>query len=154
MAEFLEPKEIKILDMKGKERSYIISKFPAIAGREIIAKYPLSAIPKLSDYEANEAVMLRLMEYVGVTLQTGVVQSFSTRILIDNHVPDWETLVKIELEMMRYNTSFFGHGEISTFLKGIIQKLPAWISPTLTPLLQQLLEAVKLRLKNSNLNTP
>jgi len=103
----LEPKDVEITTLKGEQRTYVISKFPAIAGREIVAKYPLTAIPKLADYSGNEAVMFQLMAYVAVKLPSGVDQPLSTKALIDNHVPDWETLVKIEIEMMKYNTSFF-----------------------------------------------
>jgi hypothetical protein len=145
----LEPKEITVTTLNGQERKYIISKFPAVSGREIVAGYPLSAIPKLNEYSANEAIMFKLMAYVGVQIrETGDPLLFTTRAVIDNHVPDWETLVKIEIAMMQYNTSFFQPGEISTFCATIVQKLMLSISPMLTPLLARLSEAVKQRSKN------
>lgn len=149
----LEPKEITIKTLNGNDKTYVISKFPAIAGREIIAGYPLTAVPKMAEYSANEAIMLKAICYVGIPRPTinGVEQAplmLVTKELVDNHVPDWETLAKLEIEMMKYNTSFFGQGEISTFLNTIIKKFLVSVSPTLTPLLQQLSAAIKQRSTN------
>lgn len=117
----IEPKDIEI---DGK--SYVISKFPAVAGREIIAKYPLSGLPKLGDYAVNEETMFKLMAHVGVRQDHGILQ-LSNRALIDNHVRSWETLAKLEVAMMEYNCSFFQNGRVSRFFEDIAQKLPAWI---------------------------
>jgi hypothetical protein len=128
----LEPIEKEI---NGK--TFILSKFPAVAGREIVAKYPLSGMPKLGDYEVNEATMLKLMAFVGVPRE-GAPLMLTTRALVDNHCGDWETLAKVEVAMMEYNVSFFGNGRASSFLQGIAQKLPALATKILTDSLQQL----------------
>lgn len=143
----LEPKEFEVVTLKGDTRTYILHKFPAVAGREIVAGYPLTAVPKLSEYKANEDIMRKLMAYVGVDIN-GNVLALATEALINNHVPDYETLVKIEFAMMGYNTSFFGQGEISTFFGGIAKKIMASISPTLTAFLVPLLDQAKRRSKN------
>jgi hypothetical protein len=130
----IEPKEIEIETQKGEKRVYIISKFPAIQGREIVAKYPLSAMPKLGDYAVNEETMLKLMCFVAVPRENGAPLQLTTRALVDNHVPDWETLAKIEIAMMEYSVSFFGNGRASTFFEGIAQKAQALIFKTLTDL--------------------
>lgn len=116
----------------GTTASYIISKFPAVAGREIVTQYPVSAIPKLGDYGVNEELMLKLMCFVGVTTEAGTVQNLSTRMLVDNHVPDFETLMKIEMAMMEYNCSFFAQGKVSNVLEGLFSKAKALIMPMLT----------------------
>lgn len=141
----LEPKEIEVKTLNGELRTYILSRFPCIAGREIVAGYPLTGFPKIGEYAANEAIMLKLMAYVAVVGGNGQTLQLTTKALVENHVPDYETLVKIEIEMMRYNTSFFGKGEISTFFVTTITKLVASISPMLTPLLGQFLTAAKRR---------
>lgn len=130
----IEPKEIVITTQKGENKPFIISKFPAVQGREIIAKYPLSAMPKLGDYAVNEETMLKLMAFVAVPRDTGEPLQLTTRGLIDNHVPDWETLARIEVAMMEYNVSFFGNGKGSTFLEAITKKAQAFLSQTLTDL--------------------
>ena len=127
----IQPQDIEI---DGK--MYIISKFPAVAGREIIAKYPLSGLPKLGDYSVNEETMLKLMRYVAVPKENGML-ILNNRALVDNHVDSWETLAKIEMAMMEYNCSFFQNGRISTFLADVAQRLPQWITKTLTALSEQ-----------------
>lgn len=130
----LQPKEVQIPTQTGEERTYIISKLPAIAGREVVAKYPLSAMPKLGDYQVNEETMLKLMSYVGVPRENAEPLQLKTRALVDNHVPDWETLARLEMSMMEYNVSFFGNGKGLTFFEAITQKAQAFLSQTLMDL--------------------
>ena len=134
----LEPKDVSIKTQTGEDKIYTISKFPAIAGREIIAKYPLSGMPKLGDYQVNEETMLKLMCYVAAKTPDGGQIALITKALIDNHVPEWETLARIEIEMMGYNCSFFQQGKISNFLETIKANAGQLISSTLTDLLAQL----------------
>jgi len=141
----IEPKEITIETQRGESRVYVLSKFPAVQGREIIAKYPLSAMPKLGDYAVNEETMLKLMAFVAVHMPEGKTLALSTRGLVDNHVPDWETLARIEMAMMEYNVSFFGNGKGSTFLEAITQKAQAFLSKTLTDLSGQFSQKEKRR---------
>lgn len=133
----IEPKKITITTQSGEDREYIISKFPAIAGREILTQYPTTAMPKVGEYKTNESLMLQLMSYVSVVDNSGNELALSTRGLVDNHVPDWETLCKIEKEMIGYNCSFFGNGSASLTLEGIIQKAAALLVPMLMDSLQQ-----------------
>lgn len=128
----IQPKDIMLTDQDGKERHYILSKFPAIEGREIVAKYPISALPKLGDYGVSEETMLKLMAFVAVD-NNGTPLRLTTRALVNNHVPDFETLAKIEMAMMEYNCSFFRDARISTFLNEFAQKVLASISKTLIP---------------------
>lgn len=132
----IEPKEVEIDLPDGTKKTYVLSKFPAIQGREIVAKYPMSAMPKLGDYEVNEETMVKLMGFVGVPHGDGVLR-LSTRALIDQHVKSWETLARIEVGMLEYNCSFFGNGRASTFFAGIAQKAQALITKTLTDLSHQ-----------------
>lgn len=134
----IEPKEIEI---DGK--TFILSKFPAVAGREIIAKYPLTALPKVGEYELNQETMLKLMSYVGVLAGGDQPLMLKTQSLIDNHVQSWETLAKIEMAMMEYNCSFFQNGKISGFLNGLEEMIPELITKILTQCLDSSLAKEK-----------
>jgi hypothetical protein len=105
MMPLLQPMEKEI---NGKK--FILSKFPAIAGREIAAIYTDGVLNKSNDYSLSEATMLKLMCYVGVPMPNGVPLPLTTRELVNNHTVDWETLVALEKEMMEYNCSFFKQG--------------------------------------------
>ena len=134
--ELIQPKEISVKLQDGTEKVFVISKFPAIQGREIVCKYPLSAIPKLGDYAVNEETMLKLMSFVGVPMEARAPLQLTTKALVDNHVPDWEALVRIEKEMLEYNCSFFKGGVVSTFCAMLGKKAGEWITQTLIPSLR------------------
>ena len=142
--------EKKTIEIDGKH--FIISKFPAVAGREIITQYPLSGIPKLGDYKTNEAIMLKIMFYVAVPMPDTDLQ-LTTQALIDNHVGSWETLMKLEMAMMEYNCSFFRNGTLSTFLGDVVQKILAKISEISTLSSGQSSQTVKQPSTNSEQST-
>ena len=149
----LEPEEVEIETAKGEHKKFILSKFPAIAGREIVSQYPVTGMPKVGEYSANEEIMLKLMKYVAIPTENGNI-ALSTQALIDNHIPDWETLAKLEIKMMEYNCSFFGNGKASTFFDGILQTTQQLITQTLTDLLAQSSAQGKQASKSSKKNTP
>lgn len=132
MSELLQPKEVSVKKQDGSEKTFVLSKFPAIQGREIVTQYPLSAIPKLGDYKVNEQIMHKLMSFVGVPMPDGSVLRLTTPTLIDNHVGDWECLARLEAGMIEYNVSFFGSGKSSLSLEAIIQKARVLITKILT----------------------
>lgn len=127
----LQPKEVQVKLPNGGEKTYVISKFPATVGREIISKYPVANMPKLGDYKVSEDVMLLLMSHVAVKQENGNLK-LSTKDLVNNHVPDWEVLTRLEGLMMEYNCSFFENGQASIFLQGFAQKAQEWITRILT----------------------
>ncbi|WOR92145.1 hypothetical protein [Proteus mirabilis] len=118
----MKPKEITVIDSDRQQHTFIISRLPATIGREILAKYPLSNAPKIGDYEVSKEAMLKMMAYVAVEKE-GQEIYLKTSTLIDNHVPDGEALIRLELEMLKYNTSFFGNGGSQNFLQYLLGKL-------------------------------
>jgi hypothetical protein len=128
----LEPKEVTIDGPDGVARTFVFSKFPAVLGREIVAKYPVSIMPKIGDYAVSEATMLKLMSCVGVPRDGMDPLPLTTRVLVDNHTHDWETLARIELGMMEYNCSFFSNGKTSDFFGGFMDKAKQLITSILT----------------------
>ncbi len=118
----IKPKEITVIDSDRQQHTFIISRLPATIGREILAKYPLSNAPKIGDYEVSKEAMLKMMAYVAVEKE-GQEIYLKTSTLIDNHVPDGEALIRLELEMLKYNTSFFGNGGSQNFLQYLLGKL-------------------------------
>lgn len=151
----INPKEVTI-EHEGEQLVFNISKLPATVGREIISKYPTSNMPKIGDYKVSEETMLKLMCYVErVYNENGDIrlQALTTKALVDNHIPSWEVLTKIEALMIEYNCSFFKNGKVSNFLN----KLKSLAEPknieTLTVSLVKLYQAVEPHLKNSKRST-
>jgi hypothetical protein len=125
----IDPEEFPLGD-----KTYILSRFPAVAGREIVAKYPVSNMPKIGEYEVSEATMLKLMAHVGVKRDGADTLMLTTKALVDNHVDGWENLARLEWAMMEKNCSFFANGRASTFFEGLAPKIQALISKTLMDL--------------------
>lgn len=137
MADLLYTQEITIETQAGDSRVFVISKFPALAGREIVTQYPLSALPKIGDYAINEAMAKKILSYVEAVNKEGNRFRLNTEAMINNHVPDWETMAKIEKAMLAYNVSFFSKGKSSLSLKTFVQKARPLILSILTALQDQ-----------------
>lgn len=132
MAEFIKPKEVTVKSGDGEEKTFIISKFDAVFGREVAFQYPLTVLPKVGDYLANEQLMFRAMTYAAAMGEDGLIP-LKTKALVINHCPDWEMLVALEKALMEYNISFLRDGRISTFFEVLAQTILRKISETLTP---------------------
>ncbi len=99
--------------------TFEISRFPCIEGREIMAQYVLCGIHlywansakelKSFDYQANEALMLRMMSFVSIKEKDQKIRLISKDVLNNKIISDdpWFTLIKLEKEMIEYNWSFF-----------------------------------------------
>lgn len=133
----IKPEPYEVTDSDGKVHKFIVSNFPAVQGREIIVKYPMSGIPKLGDFQVNHETMLKIMTYVAVPMPNGNDLRLETIDLINNHCPDWEVLAKVEFKMMEKNCSFFRDGRSWDFLENLTQMVLGKITETLTPLLAQ-----------------
>lgn len=120
----LKPKEITVIDGDGEEHIVIISKFPAVDGLEINIMYPASlatsAIPKIGDYKISNDLMQKIMRFVAVKIGDNVIP-LETPQLINNHMGDWEALVRTIIAIMAYNNSFFRNGVILDFFGNIVQ---------------------------------
>lgn len=134
----IEEKEIEV-----KGRRYIISKVPATVGREILFKYPTSNIPKIGDYAASNDIMLKLMSYVAAITPDGNRVELKTQSLVDNHVPNAESLILIEKEMFKYNFDFFQNGNASDFLTALEKRATTKGIEILTTLLERLSQGEK-----------
>ena len=140
----IKPLDITITDIDGIDRHYRISRFPAVVGLEIIAKVPSNIATLSKQLPYLKELVLQMCKYIAVDAPTddgGTHEiTLSTQALIDNHVPDGQTLLRLLFELIRHNTSFFGRADqsIQEFLKGRLAVLYPKIIPMLTQLSQQL----------------
>lgn len=148
----LQPKIEPIKLQSGATKDFIFSKFPAVAGREIISAYPVSNLPKLGDYGVSEATMLKLMSHVAIPVEGSDPLRLTTIELVNNHVPDWEALVAIEMGMLEYNVSFFERGAVPGFIDLLLAKAAPMLSKILTSSLQALSQANTQLGENSETN--
>ena len=151
MAELINPKELEI-EFEGEKYKFNISKLPATVAREVISKYPISNMPKVGDYKVSEETMLKLISYTERVYEDRV-QPLTSKSLIDNHVPSWEILVKLEAYMLDYNCSFFDIGKVLNSLKEWKALAQPKNIKTLMHSLAQLSQVAEQPLENSNENT-
>ena len=136
--ELIDPKEVVIKGRGDKETTFIISCVPYLAGgRELCTQYPLSALPKIGNYEANEKLAKLLWKYVEIVTPSGTRIRLETSQLIDNHVPDVVTGLKLEAAMLEHNLGFSVPEKISTFLESMSAAIEPLISQIWTGLQAQ-----------------
>ena len=129
-----EPKEITIEDLNGIERRYLIGKVPYMAGgRELAVDYLSSA--KKGDYKRNQELAALMFSHVCAFADDGTEIPLKTAALIDNHVPDIPTGLKIELAMAEHNLGFSIAGKIREFQQGW-KRSTEQLSSTISTLLQ------------------
>lgn len=136
--ELIKPQTITVTDADKTPHTFVVSRMPAVAGREVLAKYPLANMPKTGDYSVSQEAMLLMMSYVGKEMENGDVLRLKTQGLIDNHVPDGEALIRLEIEMLRYNTSFFGSAGGKNFLDSLLDKITGTLPSIIKTLIHSL----------------
>lgn len=134
----IKPTEVTIKSIDDGEKEFRISRVPATQGREIFTQYMPTAMPKIGDYKSNEKLMKMLMCFVDVKAADGSWIRLNNEVVLNSHVTDWEMLVKIELEMVKYNTNFFSPEKLSSALSKLNQTLPDRIMSMLNRLSGQL----------------
>lgn len=120
----LKPKKVTIVDIDDVSREYIISRMPCDIGRKIITQIPASNAPVIGNYPLSEKLAFELLSYTAVELNGQPVQ-LTTLELIRNHIPDYETQLRLEKEMVVYNSRFLSNATSSGFLSGFIQIMKA-----------------------------
>lgn len=127
----IKPQETTVKSMDGEDKEFRISRVPAIKGRELFTQYIPTATPKIGDYKSNEKLMKELVSFIEVKTPSGEWLRLSNDAVLASHVTDWEMLVKLEMEMIKYNTNFFNPEKLSSALSKFNQTLPEKIIKTL-----------------------
>lgn len=159
---FIDPKEIEIESPRDKKtRKYIISCLPyfedgkdlALGAREFESQYLSTGAPKIGDYNKNSEIAKRMFKYVAVVLPEGQKIPLVTTQLINAHVPDFMTGMKIEGAMLEHNLGFSLPEKISGLLETLMKVVDQSATKILTGLQAQSLTVEKPRSKNSKRST-
>lgn len=132
----IKPQEIQIKDMDGVEKTFIITRFPATVGMEILYRLPTSGMPKIGDFEVLKSVRDDVFKYVYIKTDGGDI-ALNTHALIDNHVADAETAYKIMGAMLSYNFDSIKKLTSSVSLDSISAKILSTAQTLLKGLSQQ-----------------
>lgn len=143
----IKPKALELTDMDGVTRKFLITRFPATVGMEILYRLPTSGVPTIGDFEALKVVRDDIFKYIYVQTDGGDI-ALTTHALIDNHTGDAETAVKLMGQMLIYNYSFLGKLARGDFFDSISAKIPAIASKLLEQLKPVLSGKNKQRFKS------
>jgi hypothetical protein len=133
----LEPKLIEINGHK-----FIISKMPCTVAQEVVLKLPAGFIPMVSNFAQSQEMAFKMLSYCERVYSDGRANvPLISKEIIDNHVPDFNTLVQLEYECINYNYDFFAQGKVWDFLNKGLSLAESKASAILTDLLDKLLSA-------------
>lgn len=133
----LQPKTVDINGYK-----FIISKMPCTVAQEVIFKLPTGFVPLISQYSQAEEMAFKMLSYCERVYTDGRANvPLVSKAIIDNHVPDFQTLMKLEQECLQYNYDFFAQGKVLSFLNKGLSLAESKASGILTDLLDRLLSA-------------
>lgn len=147
--ELLQAKTVEINGYK-----FIISKMPCTVAQEVIFKLPTGLIPLISQFSQSEEMALKMLSYCERVYADGQSNvRLISKALVDNHVPDFDTLIKLENECLQFNFDFFAQGKVLDFLNKGLSLAESKASGILTDLLDKLLSAGVQRFTSSEQST-
>lgn len=138
MSELIDPVQVAVTDADGNEHQFYVGKMPALVAREVLAKYAGSAIPKSGEYAASHDAACKMLRYVAKEINGEMVR-LTTEALINNHVPDGEALIRLEIACLRRSTSFFPLAGSQGFIDSLLDKVAA-IAPRIMSTLMDSLQ--------------
>ena len=129
----LDPKEVEIDIGNGALKTYIVSRLPYLdGGREVLTQFAPTAVPKVGDYTANEALASKMFCFIAVPREGADPLCLTTKDLVNSHVPNFRAGLQLEKAMLEHNLGFSVAEGLSTFLEGLNARLPALITQILT----------------------
>ena len=136
-AVLLQPKEVEINGFK-----FIISKMPCTVAQEVLCQLPSGLIPIISQFSKSEEQLFKMLSYCERVYTDGRANvPLVSKTIIDNHVPNFDTLYKLEWEALQYNFDFFEQGKLLTSLQKVLSLAESRTSEILTDLSDKLLQA-------------
>ena len=136
----LEPKEVTIKGCK-----FVISKMPCLAAQEVIIRIGSGIIPLINQYAISEDMVIKMLSCCQRVYDDKPNVPLISKDIINNHIPDFEVLIQLENECLKYNYDFFAQGRLLDFLNEGLSLAESKLSKILTDLLDKLLLAEKQR---------
>lgn len=125
----LEPLEITINECK-----FIISKMPCTVAQEVLINLPQGLIPLLAEFSKYEQYIFKMLSYCERVYDDKEAVPLISKTIIDNNIPDFDTLYKLEWECINYNYDFFKDGRALTFLNEGLSLVKSNLTEILTAL--------------------
>ena len=147
-ANLIAPKLIEINGCK-----FIISKMPCTVAQEVIVQLPAGFIPIINNFSKSQEMAFKMLSYCERVYDDRANVPLISKELIDNHVPDFNTLIKLETACINHNYDFFENGAVWNFLTKGLCRAESSLSKILMDSLDKLLQAEKQHSTNSKQST-
>ena len=134
----LAPKEVTINGCR-----FLISRMPCMTAQEVIVRIPAGILPLINQYTISEEMVVKMLSCCQRMYDDKPNVPLISKEIINNHVPDFDTLLQLENECLKYNYDFFNQGKVLTFLAKALSHAESRLSGILTDLLDKLLQAEK-----------
>ena len=134
----LSPKEVTINGCR-----FLISRMPCMTAQEVIVRIPAGILPLINQYTISEEMVVKMLSCCQRMYDDKPNVPLISKEIINNHVPDFDTLLQLENECLKYNYDFFNQGKVLTFLAQGLSRVESSLSGILTDLLDKLLQAEK-----------
>ena len=110
----LEPKDVTLTDLNGEERYYRVGKVPYAAGGRRLAVEAIAKLKKLEYIDDPELARV-IFSHIAAIADDGAEIILKTDALVNNHVPDIPTGLRLEMELVEHNTGFSIAGKVREF---------------------------------------
>jgi len=130
--DLIKPKEIELTDIDGETHKFNISRFNALDGYELVSNFPKTMFNKGESFAQHREVIVKILAHCEKIDKEGNKIRLKTEGLINNHIPDFELLLKLLKEMGEYNTNFLQLFKKSNFIDQLKAKLPSIAQKILT----------------------
>ena len=151
----IEPKTVEIEDQQGKTHTFKIGEMPYLdGGREVCSQYITTAAPLVGKYKENQELAVKMFRHISKVTEDGGEIKLTTEALINNHIPDFMTGVRLEVAALEHNVGFSAIGLIQEYRQKWVQDLPDVITKILTVLRDSLLQIEPPLSTTSKKNTP
>ena len=139
----IEPKEVTVTDISGNERRYLVGKVPYMAGGRRLAVEAIAKLKKL-EYIDDQEIAKIIFSNIAAFGEDGSEIILKTDALVNNHVPDIPTGLRLEIELVEHNTGFSLAGKVREFQPLWERTLSAFdtITQTLSQLALSMQESV------------
>lgn len=134
----LAPKEVTINGCR-----FLISRMPCMTAQEVIVRIPAGILPLINQYTISEEMVVKMLSCCQRIYDDKPSVPLISKEIINNHVPDFDTLLQLENECLKYNYDFFNQGKVLTFLAKGLSRVESRLSVILTDLLDKLLQVEK-----------
>lgn len=131
-------KEIEINGCK-----FLISKMPCLMSQEVLIRIGQGLLPMINQYQITEDMAVKMLSRCQRIYGDKPNVPLISKEIIENHIPDFQTLMLLEKELLELNYGFFDFGSLLNFLSEGLSLAESKLSKMLTDLLDRLYQAEK-----------